>query len=265
MHTRHFTLLLSLLLIPVFVLQASAQTADEIVEKHLTAIGGRAALAKLTTRKGTGTITISTPNGDLKGPIELYAKAPNKTRAYMTLDLSAMGLSETMVLDQKFDGTTGWALNSLQGDSEITGNQLDNMRNSVFPSPLLNYKAMGTTLEVLPGETVAGKSMIVLMATPKTGSASRLYVDPDTFLIVRSVATVNVPAMGGDVEQTAEASDYRTVDGVKVPFVTVNATAMQTATITLKTVEHNVAIDDAMFSVKSALTHLMMTLTSNFR
>jgi outer membrane lipoprotein-sorting protein len=124
---------------------------------------------------------------------------------------------------------------------------------------------MGTTLEVLPGETVAGKSMIVLMATPKTGSASRLYVDPDTFLIVRSVATVNVPAMGGDVEQTAEASDYRTVDGVKVPFVTVNATAMQTATITLKTVEHNVAIDDAMFSVKSALTHLMMTLTSNFR
>jgi len=37
---------------------------------------------------------------------------------------------------------------------------------------------------------------------------------------------------------------------VQVPFTVVNSTPMQTVTITLKTVEHNVAIDDTMFSVK---------------
>jgi hypothetical protein len=35
---------------------AAAQTADEIVEKHLAAIGGRAALSKLTSRMMAGTI-----------------------------------------------------------------------------------------------------------------------------------------------------------------------------------------------------------------
>lgn len=40
------------------------------------------------------------------------------------------------------------------------------------------------------------------------------------------------------------------MDGVQVPFTVVNSSAMQTVTIKLKTVEHNVAIDDAMFGVK---------------
>ncbi len=54
----------------------------------------------------------------------------------------------------------------------------------------------------------------------------------------------------GAVEQVSEASDYRVVDGVKVAFKVVHSTPMQSVTIVLKTVEHNVAIDDAMFVVK---------------
>ncbi len=240
-------LLLSLLLAPALVTVAAAQTVDEVVEKHLAAMGGRDALGKLTTRKATGAITISTPNGDLSGPVELYSKAPNKSRAYMSLDLSALGVNEPMILDQKFDGTAGWAINSLQGDTEITGNQLDNMKNGVFPNQLLNYKEAGMKIELLPKETLAGKSVIVLLVTPKVGSVARVYMDAESFLVVRTTAKVNVPQAGGDMEQTAELSDYRTIDGVKVPFMTVNSTPMQTVTIKLETVAHNVAIDDAMF------------------
>ena len=47
---------------------ASAQTADEVIEKHLAAIGGRAALAKLESRLMVGTITLSTPGGEVTGP-----------------------------------------------------------------------------------------------------------------------------------------------------------------------------------------------------
>jgi len=55
-----------------------AQTADEIIEKHLAAAGGRAVLSKLTSRIATGTISITTPVGELKGTIEVYNKKPNK-------------------------------------------------------------------------------------------------------------------------------------------------------------------------------------------
>ena len=38
---------------------ARAQTADEIIEKHIAALGGRPALTKLVSRQSTGTATLS--------------------------------------------------------------------------------------------------------------------------------------------------------------------------------------------------------------
>lgn len=228
---------------------AAPQTADEIVEKHLEALGGRAALGKLTTRKSVGTITIGTPGGDLTGPVESYNKAPNKSRTLVTVDLTPMGMSEIMTIDQRFDGTAGVAMNSMQGPMEMSGDQLEAMRNNFFPSGLLTYKDQGTKIEVLPNATSGGRELIVLQLTPKTGPASKLYLDPKTYLVAKSVATVTSPEMG-TFEQTVEASDYRAVDGIQVPFTVVNSSAMQTVTVKLKTIEHNVAIDDAMFSVK---------------
>lgn len=253
MRRHYLPLLLSVLLAPAMVSAGAVQTADEVIEKHLAAMGGREALVKITTRKAVGTVTLTNPNGDLTGPIELYSKAPTKTRALIVLDLTPMGMNDKMTLDQKFDGTSGWTLNSLQGDAPITGNQLDNMKNASFPNPLLNYKADGTKVELLPNETVAGKSAVVLRITPKVGSVAKLFLDATTYLPVRSTATINSPQMGGDVDQAGEASDYRKVDGVMVPFKTVNAvsdksgTTLQTVTIVLTNVEHNVPIADAMF------------------
>jgi hypothetical protein len=241
---------LSLLFVPVVAGRAIPQTADDVVEKHLTALGGRDTLGKITSRRSTGTITIATPGGDLSGPIEISAKAPNKTRVLITLDVTAVGGPGDMVIDQKFDGVAGWSLNSLQGDNEITGNQLDNMRNNVFPSALLTYKAAGTRIEVLPKEQLAGKDVIVLRVTPKAGSVSKWFLDAQTYLVVRTVATVNSPQLGGDIEQTSDLSDYRAVDGVKVAFQVINSNPLQTGTVKLTKVEHNVTIDDAVFSKK---------------
>jgi hypothetical protein len=36
---------------------ARAQTADEVITKHIAAIGGRDALTRITSRRATGTIT----------------------------------------------------------------------------------------------------------------------------------------------------------------------------------------------------------------
>jgi zinc protease len=243
-------LLLSVLLVPAFAPTASAQTADEVVNKYLAALGGRDALGKLTSRRAIGTITVSTPNGDLSGPLEIDSKLPNKSRVAIDLDLSALG-ADKMHDERRFDGVSGMMLNSMNGDSEITGNQLDNMRNNVFPTPLLNYKTAGIAIEVLPRETLNGKAVIVLRATPKAGSATKLFFDAETYLIVRTVSTINSPQTGGDVEQTSDLSDYRAVDGVKVAFQVTNSNALQSAVIKLTKVEHNVALDDALFKAKS--------------
>jgi outer membrane lipoprotein-sorting protein len=131
----------------------------------------------------------------------------------------------------------------------ITGNQLDNMKGGSFPTPLLNYKAEGRVLELLPRATVAGKEYVVLKMTPKTGSAVTMYFDSTTNLLVRTAARVSSPEVG-EVDQTVEISDYRDVGGIKVPFQTVNSSSIQTITVKLDKVEHNVPMDDAIFTAK---------------
>jgi outer membrane lipoprotein-sorting protein len=226
---------------------ALAQTADEIVEKQLAAVGGRAALGKLTSSVATGTVTISTQGGDIRGTIDIWKKAPNKSRTLMKLDLSALGGSE-MIVDQRCDGKTAVASNSLQGDREITGSQLQNMLNASFPSPLLTYKDAGGKAELQGKDTVGGRPVLVLLYTPQTGPASKLLLDAETYLVVRTITKLDVPEAGGAIEQTTDLADYRVVDGVKSAFsVTVTGTA-QTVVITLNKMTFNAPLDDAMFS-----------------
>lgn len=229
---------------------ASAQTADEIIEKYLAAIGGRAALGKLKSRVTTGTITLSTPAGELSGPVEILNQEPNKSRTLIKLDLSAVGAGQ-MVFDQRFDGTSGYVLDSLQGNRDITGTQLENMKNGSFPSPFLNYKETGATVDLSGKEKVGEREAYVLVIKPKSGSVVRQYIDADSYLPVRLVIKVEVPQVG-EVEQTTELLDHREVDGVKVPFQVKTASAVQSFTVTITKVEHNTKIDEALFSKPAA-------------
>jgi len=226
---------------------AHAQTADEVVEKVLTALGGRAALGKLTSRTATGTISVTTPVGDLTGTIELYNKAPNKVRTVVKIDASSLGVGQ-ILQDQRFDGTAGYAIDSLNGNRDITGDQAEIMRSSTFPTPLLRYKEEGARAELLGKEKVGDRDAYVLRFTPKTGPVSRQFMDAETYQLVKSVATVNVPQLGASLEQTVELSDYRDVDGVKVPYRTRSVNQVQAVTITFEKVEHNKPIDDASFA-----------------
>ena len=97
----------------------------------------------------SGTITLSTPVGELTGPVEVLNQAPNKARTLIKLDLAAVGAGE-MTIDQRFDGTAGIVMDSMQGNRDISGEQLDSMRNATFPSPFLDYKERGVTVELGP-------------------------------------------------------------------------------------------------------------------
>ena len=229
---------------------ASAQTADEIIEKNLTAIGGRAAIAKLTSRSTVGTMTLSTPGGEISGSIEILNQQPNKSRTLIKIDLTSLGAGP-MVVDQRFDGTSGYVLDNLRGNRDITGNQLENMKNIVFPNPLLSYKERGATVELAGKEKVGGRDAYVLVFKPKSGSVARQFIDAETYLLTRLVTTIDVPEFGA-VEQTSEFSDFRDMDGIKIPFTVKVSSPIQRFTISVTKVEHNVKIDDALFSKPAA-------------
>jgi len=225
---------------------SSAQSVDEIVEKHLAAIGGRAALAKVTSRITSGRITVTTPVGDLSGPVEVLNRAPNRVRTFLTLDLTAFG-GDKMVYDERFDGSAGYLINTVEGNRELTGNQLHNLRNDTFPTPLLDYKASGVTLELAGREKVGDRDAFVLTLTPKLGPVWRRYIDAESFLETRQVVTTEDPNAGA-FELTIDLLDFREVDGIKLPFQIKAASAVQNFTVIVAKVNHNQAIDAALFS-----------------
>jgi outer membrane lipoprotein-sorting protein len=225
---------------------ALAQTADEIIEKHLAATGGRAAMAKLTSRVAKGTLALTTPVGELKGTVEVYNKQPNRQRTLVKIDASAFGGTE-IVNDQRFDGTTGYVIDSFQGNRDITGEQLEAMKNGSFPNPLLTYKENGTTATLGNREKVGTVDVYVIQLTPKSGPPVKLFVDAESFMLVRTAITINVPQLGGPIEQVSDFSDFRDVDGIKVPYATKTSNPVQTITAIVTEVKQNVEIDDSSF------------------
>src|SRR5215831_3207344 len=232
---------------------ATAQTADEIIEKHLAALGGRSALNNIKSRSMKGTITASTPVGELSGPIEVLNQAPNKTRTFLQLDLSGLGLGK-VIQDQRFDGTSGYMIDTMQGNRDITGDQLEAVKNAQFPSPLLNYKEMGATVDLAGKEKVGDRDAYVLIGKPRTGPVIRQYIDAETYLPVKTVMKIMVPQLGTEVEQTTEVSDFREVDGIKVPFRITTTSSLQTVLVTITQVEQNKQIDQSLFSKPDANT-----------
>ena len=88
--------------------------------------------------------------------------------------------------------------------------------------------------------------MVILK--PITGPAARAYLDAESYLPIKTVIRVNIPQLGREIEQTSELSDYREVDGIKMPFQVRNVSDVQNLTVKLTKVEHNVPIDETLFS-----------------
>jgi hypothetical protein len=239
-----FALALSLLL-PVQMV--SAQTAEEIIDKSISALGGRAAHAKLQSRLTTGTIVFATPVGEISGTIEVLNATPNKLRTLVKADLSAVGAGQ-LVVDQRFDGSAGYVLDSMQGNRDITGNQLDNMRNGGFPHPFLNYKDLGIAVKLAGKEKVGDRDAYVLIFDPTSGSDVRQFIDAESYLPIKSVVRVEVPQLGGELEQSNEYLDYKEVDGVKLPFRIKSTSSVQNFNVTVTKVEHNITVDQSLFS-----------------
>src|SRR5215467_2971371 len=207
-----------------------------------------------------GTISSSEPIGDLRGSVEVLNQAPNKARTFVQLDLSGLGLgTNKFVQDKRFDGTSGYVIDTMQGNRDITGEELDAMKNAQFPSPLLNYKGMGTTVELAGKEKVGDRDAYVLIGKPKAGPVIRYYIDAETYLPIRSVMKIMVPQImvpqfGTEVEQTTETSDFREVDSVKVPFRIKTTSSLQNVLVTITQVEQNKQIDQSLFSKPDANT-----------
>lgn len=219
---------------------APLPTAEKILTRYVEALGGRAAWQKLNSRVSTGTIEV--PAMNLSGSIEMHEKAPGSMLAVLVVNGAAYR--------QGFDGTVGWADDPQNGLREMTGAELqETRRDSDFYHPL-DLKKIYSKFTVTGMEKVRERDAYVVEASLAEGGGDKLYFDIQSGLVLRIVSQHHTP--DGVITFTEDLSDYRDVDGVKLPFTVHQSSAESDFTIRFSEIHHNVTQEDAQFSKPAA-------------
>jgi outer membrane lipoprotein-sorting protein len=216
-------------------LRASSQTVDELIARNLESKGGLARMRAIQTMKQTRRMNLQ----GMESPVVVYAKRPNMIRQEI-----AMG-GRTVIM--AYDGVTPWIVNPHTGQNapiQVTGPQADAIRqDSDFDGPLVDYREKGLTIELVGTEALGTAKVHHLKVITKKGLVQHFYLDATTALEVKMVTETSDTTT---IEQ--ELTDYREVEGIKIPFVIRTlANGVKQGEVRLEKVEFNVKLDDAIF------------------
>jgi len=211
----------------------SLPTLDEVLTKHLEAMGGAAAIDKATSRVVKGELNVVGVSRG--GSFEMQGQAPNKFAS--TIQAYPLG-----TVTAGYNGSKGW---------ERTASGLRILKNpelGTFQREAVFYGQFRPKL-LYPKMILAGMSKIgfreVYVLDLKTGQPERLYLDAKTYLPVRSDAVL--PVGSNLVVAEIYMDDWRDVDGIKYPFFMSQKIPGMTLTFTVKEIKHNVQIDPKVF------------------
>lgn len=220
---------------------ASAQTAEEIVAKHIQARGGAEKLKAVKTLRSTGKREIQ-PGFAI--PIVVEQMRPNKMR----VDLSVQGMTGVLA----YDGANGWQLMPFQGKTDPEPMPDDMIKefaeDSDIDGPFIDWKAKGHKIEFVGKEQVEGTDAYRVRLTKKGGDVVEAWFDAETHLDIKSVSRRTVRGTVQEVE--AVSGDYKEVAGMMMAHsFQFGEKGQPKLTMTFDKIEVNPAVEEARFKM----------------
>jgi len=212
-------------------------SADQIVDRNVAARGGLQAWRAVQTlslqgKMGAGgnqRASISMPVSDPKEfkntvprrpleeaqlPFLMEMQRPRKVR----LELQFKGQTAVQV----YDGNNGWKIRPFLNRAEVEPYSDEELKKAShqeeLDGPLMDYAAKGSKVELDGNETVQGRDTYRLKLTEKNGHIFHVWIDAETFLESK---VEGQPRRLDGIDHPVEIcySDFRTVDGLRIPFV----------------------------------------------
>jgi len=217
---------------------ASAQTVDEVIDKHIEAMGGK---EKLTALKSLRMET----NLSVQG-MDIPVITTRVHNVGQRVDISAMGMEGFIITTP----TAGWTFMPFMGQSAAEAMPEDQVKESIdeldLQGSLLNYKEKGHTVELVGKEAVDGTEAYKIKLTTKGGKVRTFFIDPKNYYIIRTVAKATVN--GQEQEVTINFADFKkTEEGYVFPHSIGGAFGQGDMTITK--IEVNKPVDEKLFKV----------------
>jgi hypothetical protein len=217
------------------VSNVQGQTLDEVIDKYVTAQGGRDKLLALNTLVLDGTLNM---NGQA-----ITVKITQVNYKGQRVDISFGGVSGYIIQTRD----SGWQYLPFQGQQKAEAMPAAVIQETLdgldIQSPLLNYKEKGHTAELLGKDDVDGTECYKIRLVSKSGIDATYFIDPSNFYVIKS--TTKTKATGKEVVQTQTFSNFKKLDnGYVFPF---SATGFGPGEITFSKIQVNVPVDSSIF------------------
>ena len=230
-------------------LPPSGLTVEQIFDRYTQALGGTEAIQKIHSRVIKGTVNYTGVGQQAVASLGITWKAPDK-------------FSETMHSDDQmarrgFKGTEGWGIHWQTGFRQLDpAEMIEIKREAALYQPLLMrdlYNSMSSDGRM----SIDGRETEVITAVTREGKMEKFYFDTATYLPIRLDLWDGGPE---DVRRSGEfylaryyLSDYKTVDGIQIPFAIRRVRPNSTAIYKYEEVRQNVEIDEKVFETQRDL------------
>ena len=228
---------LTLLLVSAFTFYAAqAQTADEIVTRHIEAVGGADAWRKVTSMRQEGIM-------QLQGA-EVVVTRTVVHQQGSRQDISVAGMTGFSIITPK----AGWNFMPFQGQTQpepLTEEDIKEGQSELdAQDELVDYKEKGSTVEFIGKDDVEGTECFKLLVTFKSGKTESLFIDPKTYFIIRQVAKQK--ANGQEADVITNYSNYQKLpEGIFVAM----SISLPFGELVVSKVEVNKPVDEAIFKL----------------
>jgi hypothetical protein len=213
------------------------QTAliDQIFARYTEAVGGQEAIDRITSYKTKGTFELA----GRRGSIEVWGKNPNK-------NLTVIEFPVIGTVRKGFDGETQWVQTPAGTVSDSSEQEISEIERDAEIYRAGKIKSLYQKVILESKARIGGREVYMIEGVPAKGPSEKLFFDVENGLLVRWDMARKHPKRG-TVFVKVSLSDYKDIDGVKVPHQVRFAFESFSFTITVDEQQHNVAIDDAIF------------------
>jgi len=210
--------------------------AEDILNKYINAIGGRAAIDQIRSCVIKGSTTIS--SGQFV-PYEADQMLPDK--AYESFAI------QEQTFERVINGARGWSKND-EGVTELMGQQLADQKLSFPLFMILKLKEQYSSVRVSAEDKIDDRDVYVVNAIRSDNKRERLFFDAENGLLRRRLSYT--PIMIGIIPEQTDFEDYREVEGLKLPFtIRVSSLDARTPPIARRFAEIrlNIPVDESKF------------------
>lgn len=215
--------------------QTEQAAIDQILKRYEEALGGPGAIAGITSLRMKGTFELAGISGTIAG----WRKEPDKTLTVVEFPGGT--------LKKGFDGENRWVQTPVGTYTDNSPQEIAQLERDAEVFSAGKIRNLFESMKLGTKAWLGGRYAHVIEGTPVKGPPEKLFFDVENGLLVRWDMARRVPNRGF-VFVKVHLDEYKDVGGVKMPFNVRFAFESFSFRIKMDQIEHNIAIDDAIFN-----------------